>query len=512
MIKIEKRLVIFLFVLIMLDLLILSFINRKSLCIQSSWIDAVVWHFSEEETLNIYACDDKIKTLYNEDIADNVQTLNEHIIQVEKKLKGLGALVRGFRVHILNQSNNFMQIHGNELTLSANLISEQNGEALSRGLIKSWILQQQKAAGLDLFRLEALTNLLLSLSEIKLEQNLEWVDWAESSIFHGASNSAWCNSPLKQVEYESLCFEFEKQNANGGFSYIPLSLWFTKKIKVVYNQLSLENRLLFLKQFYLLIETLSLRPSENKGLLSLSDVTLYIRNETLAWSECFKAVNLPEVSEQLLKAYQYEEDNLSSYWDSLDFIFYQEADWSSEQIKRFQDLVLVEKNHKVIALNSKGFWLWPFVGAHSESSLDFKIKAKYIIYQSCEVPKVKDLLLKWSDRILWVQNCETKPKPIVFNGFLHRGLQYFSLDNANTKFISFYLPALNYLISKNSRVKDSVFALKPMQDQQSRLAELTSWKSALWNPQYRAYEVSSAIAVIDWFKLPDGTWPEIMLK
>jgi hypothetical protein len=513
MIKIEKRLIIFLFSLIFLDLLILSFINRKSLCIQSSWIEDVVWYYSEADSYSVKSCDSKIKTLYKEEIADSIQTLNEHIIKVEKKLKGLGVLVRGFRVHVLSYSSNFMQIHGNELMISANLITEQNGETLNRGLVKSWILQQQKSAGLDIFRLEALTSLFVSLSELKTEQNLQWVNWVQDSIFHVASNFSWCNSPLKQVEYDSLCLEFEKQNLTGGFSYLPSALWFAKKIQEVYNKLSLESRLEFLKNFPLLIDKLSANQSENKGLLSLSDVVVFLRKEILVWSDGFKALSLIEFSDQLLKSYQAEEDKLNSYWEGLDFIFYQEADWSAAQIKRFQQLAIEETNHKIIGLNAKGLWLWPFVGAQPESSLDFKINAKYVIYQSCEVPQVKSLLqMKWSDRILWVQNCEQEPKPIVFNGFLHRGIQYFSLDNADLKFISFYLPALNYLISKNPKIIDSVFALKPMKDQQNRLAELASWKAALWKAEFRAYEVSSAISVIDWFKLPDGTWPEIMTK
>jgi hypothetical protein len=512
MIKIEKRLIVFLFVLVFLDLLILSFINRKSLCIQSAWIEEVIWHFSEEDTFNIYTCDDKIKTPFKEEIADTIQTLNEHIIKVEKKLNGLGVMVRGFRVHILNHSSNSMQIHGNELMLSANLITENNGESLRRGLIKSWILQQQKTSGLDLFRLEALANLFVSVNELKVQPGEDLVDWTKSSIFHVASNAAWCNSPLKQQEYESLCLEFEKQSLSGSFSYMPSALWLAGKVNEVYGNLSMENRLLFIKNFRHLIENLSLTTSEAKGLLSLSDIVVYVRKEILAWSEAFKAVNQPIISEQLLKSYQSEEDNLNSYWENLDFIFYQEADWSSEQVKRFQDLVMLEKNHRVIGLNAKGFWLWPFVGPLNETALDFKIKSKYILYLSCEVPQVKDLLMKWSDRVLWIQNCEASPKPIVFNGFLHRGIQYFSLDNAEIKFISFYLPALNYLIVKNPKIKDSVFALKPMKDQQSRLAELATWKSALWKAEYRAYEVSSAISVVDWFKLPDGTWPEILIK
>jgi hypothetical protein len=406
-----------------------------------------------------------------------------------------------------------MQINANELVLSANLITEQNGEPLIRGLIKSWILQQQKSSGLDLFRLEALTQLFLGINEFKFQRSEDWLSWVQSSIFHVASNSSWCNSPLKQQEYGSLCLEFEKQSLSGGFSYQPSALWFAKKVYDVYNNLSLENRLLFIKKFHQLVESLSLNPSENKGLISLSDIVVYIRKEILAWSEAFKVLNQNQVSELLLSSYQTEEDNLNSYWENIDFIFYQEGNWSAEQISRFQELAILEKNHKVIGLNSQGFWLWPFVGFHPVANLDFNVKAKYVIYQSCEVPQVKDLLLmKWSDRILWIQNCETNPKPIVFNGFLHRGLQYFSLDNASIKFISFYIPALNYLIAKNPQIKESAFALKPMQDQQSRLADLASWKSALWKAEYRAYEVSSAISVVDWFKLPDGTWPEIMTK
>jgi hypothetical protein len=512
MIKIHRKLGIFLFALVFLDLLILSFINRKSICIQTHWIDEVVWHFSENEALNIYTCEDKIKTSYNEIIADSVQTLNQHIIQVEKKLKNLGGPVRGFRLHILNYSENYIQVNGSDLNISANLISEKNGEELIRGLVKSWILQQQKVSGLDLFRMESLTNLLLGMIDLKPQQNLEWINWVQASPFHLGSYFAWCNSPLKRFEYDSLCLKFERQSLTGGFSYQLLALWFAKNIEVVYESLSLENRLLLLKNFHLLIENLSLSPSQNNGLLSLTDIVVFIRKEISAWGSVFRAVKLPEVSEQLLKSYQIEENKLNTYWENLDFIFYQEEDWSSEQIKRFQDLAITEKDYKFIGLNAKGFWLWPFVGSHDVKSMDFKIKSKYVIYQSCSLPKVKDLLMKWSDRILWVQSCEREPKTIIFNGFLHKGIQYFSLENPDIKFISFYLPALQFFISKNPFLKNSVFAFKSMKNQQSRLAELASWKSVLWSAEFRAYEVSATISVIDWFKLSDGTWPEIMIN
>lgn len=512
MIKFERRLIIFLFALIFLDLLILSFINRKSMCIQSQWLEEVIWHFSSDSSVNIYTCDDKIKTLYQEEIADLVQILNQQIVSVEKKLTSLGPFIKGFRVHIVGYANNSMQIHGDELTISANLISETSGDSLKRGLIKSWILQQQRTSGLDIFKLEALASLFTNISEFKTQINEDWLKYIQGDLFRISTNSAWCNSPLKQFEYDSLCFELQKQTENSVFSYFSLAMWFGKKLKDIYSELTLEQRLLFLKNFPKLVETLSRSATENKGLISLSDVVVFVRKEFLLWSEAFKSIGMTEISENLLKSYQYEEDNLNSHWRNIDFIFYQKEDWSSEQIQRFQELVLTETNHKVLGLNEKGFWLWPFVTAVPERALDYNLKAKFLIYFSCELPSVQDLLTKWSERVIWIQNCDQKPKPIAFNGFLHRGLQYLSLDNPQMKFVSFYLPALNYLITKNPKVKESVFALKPMKDQQSHLAEVTVWRSALWKAEYRAYEVSSAIGVVDWFKLPDGTWPEIMLK
>jgi hypothetical protein len=512
MIKIERRLIIFLFALLFLDLLILSFINRKSMCIQSQWLEEVVWHFSSENAINIYTCEAKIKTLYQEEIVDQVQSFNEHLVSIEKKLISLGPFVKGFRVHVITYANNSLQINGNELTVSSNLITESTGEALKRGLIKSWILQHQKTSGLDLFKIESLFNLFANVSELKIQSNEEWLNYIQGNFFRAAANLAWCNSPLKQIEYDSLCFELQKQPEGSGLSQFPIALWFGKKLTDIYSKLSLQQRLVFLKNYPRLIEILSEVPSENKGLVALSDIVVFLRKEFLIWAEAFQKIGMAEVAESLHNAYQLEEEAVNSYWQSIDFVFFQKGDWSAEQIKRFQELALTETSHKVFGFNEKGFWLWPFVSAVPESALDFSIKAKYIIYHSCELPSVQNLMMKWSDRVIWVQNCDEKPKPIVFNGFLHRGIQYLSLDNSHLKFVSFYLPALQFLVTKNPQVANSAFALKPMKDQQSNLAEVAAWKSALWKAEYRAYEVSATIGVVDWFKLPDGTWPEIMLK
>lgn len=515
MIKVEKKLIYFIFALIIIDLIIISFMNRKSICLQSDVIQQAEWHFKESDpTFSVYSCSSNKKVIYNESIIDDLQNMNRLIYKIENHLKDMGNNVHGFKIHILTQSKNTLQISGDELFISNDLLHMDMDDHFYQGLIKSWVLLQQKKNGLDLFRLEVLSQFLFQVFEIQSsdEDQQRWTEASYSTKGRSTSLSAWCKSPLKQMDYESLCLDFNTAKEAPGFSHIPSALWFAHQLYLAYKQSPIEERLAILKRFDESIQKLSERLPEHKGISSLSELTSFLKSESIIWGDVFADLKFIHFKDNFLKSIEVENTKFLEQWTKLDFIFLQNKSWSMTQIRTFQNLALVEQKHFFIGLNNEGYWLWPFIGGLKVSALDQPIKANFVIYQSCIPPKVFELqkMSQWTNRVLWILDCDLKDNHVALNGFLHRGLQYFSLDNSKVEFVLFYLPALDFLIKKDPKIANGAFALKSMRGQQNHLAEIAGWSPPLWKAETRAYEVSSAIGVVEWFKFSNDMWPEIV--
>ncbi len=545
MIKFEKKILYFIFSLIILDLIILSFINRKSLCVQSHFVNEVSWYSkskpntestyspflqSEPSDFTVFSCNTKKKVLYNDEYVDNLNKINYRLSKLESKIATLSDLKKinlNLSIHIYKNINLFLKINSNEILISEDLLTDEKSDEFSRAIIKSWVFYNQRNLGLNLFRLETTTDLLMRIFKLNnvSDENIKWQNLIERPkfIFSGASFASWCQSPLMQVEYESICSEdIIKSGAAISLSSLSIVKWFSNLLYNAFTEIKVEDQIYFYKQLAFLIEELSeqvgfLDPLQKDSIdfNSVSEQKKFINTEIINWINKSEKIGLKNFSQQLERMRLKLEIPLNEKTQNLDFIFYQSKPFSKQQIEAFNYLTFIESDYSFLGLTNEGFWFWPFIGFHGESVYDIPLQAKYIIYQSCELPTVQSLLgfQRWTQRVLWVQDCDLKDNHLALHGFLHRGIQYFSLDNAKVNFMLLFLPSLNYLIQKNKKISHGAFAFKSMRENPTNyLAELAGWTTPLWNHKARAYEVKSTIGLVEWFKFTNDFWPEILIK
>jgi hypothetical protein len=135
------------------------------------------------------------------------------------------------------------------------------------------------------------------------------------------------------------------------------------------------------------------------------------------------------------------------------------------------------------------------------------------IYLTCEWPSVKTILdfQEHADKVIIVKSCPEEPVRPIYSGLLHRGLQYFSLDNKDINFVFVNIEALRFLIKQDESLRDKKLGVfSQANGRKNYLAEKANWVSALWNQRYRAYEVQATVDTVEWFKLPENTWPDFV--
>ena len=180
-----------------------------------------------------------------------------------------------------------------------------------------------------------------------------------------------------------------------------------------------------------------------------------------------------------------------------------------DELLSLQKLSIEETNYRLVAENPEGFWSLPWLTPISLKVFP-ELQVQNFIWISCEWPSIKDLMA-WrarSKKVILAQVCEDKKLPVLVASLLHRGFQFFSLDNKDLNVILVNLEGLEYLVKRDPNLlTKKVVTDRPSGKKSHFLSTIAGWKSALWNTKYRAYEVHATIDVVEWFKLPENVWP-----
>lgn len=507
-----KKMLGFLVILLVLDLLLLSYITRKPICLEGELFDQVEWVSSGGEIVKAYNCKANIKVPLSKVFLEKMPEIQKRVNQLEGllRLNFPSSVPLLLSIHEGTYQN--LLVSGDKISVSENVFFHRES-VLERAYLKAWLQQFEKSSHLNIFRLEVLTHFLALNLDLQKSLYNEWWPVLSQWPQMATSWSGYCQSPVKDEAHSSLCLQPAFSRKAELFTPFSLSFWFGEALRQSFQVLSVAEQMKFFKNFGPFIKTLSEKSASSEQSLapsSLKDLEQFTLSEAQIWKEGLSSVQFGAWGWNF---YDKVSEDLESYHSSLgrvDLLVRKDSAWTSEELQRLQELSLSEVNYRVVSENPEGLRSFPWLAPVRREAIP-DLRAQNFVWITCDWPLVSDLLNSApSKKVIVVKDCSEVPKSLIFSGLLHRGLQFFSLDNKDSQFVVVNLDSLKYLASKfpeilKMRLVDRAYD----KNLKHYLSSKASWVSALWNQQYRAYQVQATIDVIEWFKLPDNTWPDL---
>jgi hypothetical protein len=259
------------------------------------------------------------------------------------------------------------------------------------------------------------------------------------------------------------------------------------------------------------VSALSEGESQSLAEISLIEMEVYARREADIWKAALERIGFRDWGWNFASKVKGELDANKDSLGQIDLFIKTERNWSAEELRELQDFAIKEVNYRIVGDTPMGLWSFPWIVPLKVETFP-SLKAQNLVLSTCEMPTLDDLLaLKaYADKVILVKDCEPNPKPLIYSGLLHRGLQFFSLDNKDTQFIQINLEALQFLVQRDLGLRSKKLVLvSQTSDRKNKLALIAGWSSVPWNPKYRAYEVNATIDLVEWFKLPENIWPDL---
>lgn len=507
----SQSLMTFLIFLLVVDLILLVFLNRKPICIESSLIDHIEWISDDSKKATIYKCDLQKSAMNTESIIEKREDLQKRINVLENLLKINFTPKRPIKILILDSKSELIQSSSDTIIIDETNFFVKN-LALERAYIKSWLQQFQKikSQGLGLMRLDILTHFLLWNLGINNHYEPSWQNILSHWPQTATTWSGYCHSPIKDDIYNSLCINPTISQKDELFIPLSTSFWLSQKLWHSFQLLPLSDQIQFFKTIGQFVEILSESDSLDINEMTLRELQEFIKSEVQTWKQYLIKFGFRDWANNFEIKVNLDLESNSRNLGRADLLIKKSGSWTLKELNQYQQLSFDELSYRILALNQEGLWGFPWLAPIKPSALP-SVKSTSFVWITCEWPSVLELLdtQEHADKVLIVNQCEESKEPLIFSGLLHRGLQFFSLDNRDINFVQINLEALRYLLKKDGDLKEKrLGAFQQVDGRTHYLAAKANWASALWNPQYRAYEVQASIDVVEWFKLPDNTWPD----
>lgn len=507
-----KRMTIFLIGLLIVDLFLLAYLNRKPICIEATLLSEMEWVEANGQSSFVYSCEANVETRFSKVFFEKLAEIQRRIVPFERLLKGHFKPIHPIRLVIHEGPSDQLKVSSDVIVMNQSLFFERSW-LLEKAFVKAWLQQFQKGHGLGLLRLEVLTHLLVWNLGIREKVMQSWEPLLGQWPQFATSWSGYCQSPVRDIAYLPLCMSPSLTKNAEAFTPFSTNFWLGQKLWQSFQVLSVAEQLEFFKKIDRLVETLSDSEELPLSEMSLTELDGYSRSEADVWRHALEQIGFRDWGWNFVSKVTGDLDAYSNSLARADLYIQKNTAWTSEELLQLQQFALEETDYRLVAENDEGLWTFPWLTPVKSEALPY-LKTQNLILVTCRLPTVEELLenQKRSDKIIVVQTCDENPPALIYSGLLHRGLQFFSLDNKDAKFVVINLEALRFLVDRDSSLlKKSLFFDLQVPEKKNNLAQWAGWTSALWNSKYRAYEVQATIDVVEWFKLPENVWPDFKL-
>lgn len=504
-----KRMIAFLVILLVVDLLLLAYLNRKPICFESALFNELEWVFPDGQTAKVYNCEANRKVPLTKVFIEKLSEIQKRLSQLDSELRANFLPTSPIKLSIHDGPAELLQIASDHLIVSESAFFNKE-LLLEKAFLKAWLQQSQKGAGLGLLRAEILTHFLMWNLGMTEKVYRQWQavlgQWPQLAT----SWSGYCQSSIKDESYASICLTPSFAKRAEALTPFSLNFWLAQKLWQSFQVLSVKEQMEFFKKMHQFVEVLSSSEAEPLAEMNLLEIDQFARTEAQRWQIAFERIGFNDWGWNFSSKVASDLEAHRTSLGRIDLLVKKDRAWTADELLALQKIAIEEVNYRLMAANSEGLWGFPWLTPIREEAFP-EVKAQNVVWITCEWPQVSELMEMRShaDKVILVQECSDKVQPIFVAGLLHRGIQFFSLDNKDSKFILLNLEALDYLVAREpSLLKKRLVTHEQAANKKNFLAAKASWTSALWNPKYRAYEVSATIDVVEWFKLPENVWPD----
>lgn len=500
----------FLLVLLVVDLVLLAFITRKPLCIESTLIDEIEWITPDSKKTSLFNCNSKNKIPVEEVFIEKHDDLQKRISQLENLLKINFKPAFPIKLTIQGGGSSILQIAPDSIVIGEDLFLNKKW-VFERAYLRSWLQQFQKGQGMGLLRLDIMSYFLMWNLGVRDQFEDTWQSILKQWPYMATTWSGYCSSPIKDEAYTSLCISPSFTKKAEAFMPLTLSFWFAFKLWQAFQALPIGDQMGFFTTIPQFVEALSLTEDIPLSEMTLTEMDQFVRKEAEVWKLSLEKVSYSTYG-SIFQIKMNSDLDMVNDLGKVDLFVKKDNDWTAQEIQYFQNLTMNELNYRILSENPEGYWSFPWLAPISIKAIP-SVRAANFIFITCEWPTVKKLLdfQEHAEKVIVVKSCPDEPTSIIYSGFLHRGLQFFSLDNKDIQFIYVNIDALRFLIKRDESLRDrKLGAFSQSNGRKNYLAEKANWSSALWNQKYRAYEVQATIDTVEWFKLPENTWPDFV--
>ncbi len=501
----------FLILLLIVDLTLLAFITRKPLCFESTFVDKIQWMNQEKSTTTFYNCNSKNKIPAEPIFIEKHEDLQKRLSQLEGLLKANFKPILPIAVTIQSGGSSVLQFSSDSVVIGEDLFFNKKW-IFERAYLKSWLQQFQKGQGLGFLRLDVMSDFLMWNLGVRDQHDESWQSILKQWPLMASTWSGYCSSSIKDEAYTSLCLEPSFTRKAEFFMPLSLNYWLSFKLWQAFQALPMGDQIGFFNSIPKFIEMLSLTEDTPLNELTLTEMESFVREEASLWRSILEKTGYSSFGATFQMKLASELDMASSNLSKVDLFIKKDNDWSPLELQNFSHLAFQEMKYRVLTETPEGLWSFPWMAPINGKALP-SIRALNFVFLTCEWPNVKALLdfQEHADKVIVIQSCPDEPISVIYSGLLHRGLQFFSLDNKDVNFVYVNIEALRFLIKRDEKLRDKKLgAFLQTNGRQNYLAELANWSSALWNQKYRAYEVHATVDAIEWFKLPENTWPDFV--
>lgn len=476
--------------------LFFSFNHQTNICVQSNYIEKVVFKKAE-----VYNCSRNIRLDWNAQLDKEIKSLNENLLKVESfiKIKTKPSL----KLEILEQKNVYY-FSGNHLFLSKNLV--ENSQTLQLHLLKDWIGFYNPKIKENLILEDLLSHFKYYLLFGKLPEGFQSQDFQANVTWKRiqTSSNPSCVTNWKLTNSWDLCINSSYQFFDTSFDFVYDRLY-TKVLNSwvkSFNSLSLPQKYEINSDFknHLLNYKYSGAPSEirqnsfNFHLKVFSEFWMHDKN--IPSSEAGKKFLFSFLRD--LNKYNFNSLVENSQFDLI--YFKQNLNWTTVYENKNIHLLMKKYPHLKIAVsNFKEMIILP-VEKKIKIDIFSKIKSDQIVLETCSQMKVNDLIKysKVTEKLILTYDCD-------FNQFkkidqlLVQGAPGFAAQNLDVQFAQFHLPSL--LQKKEFLNGDSeVFQYVQARNVKNSVYEVFGWKELNWDQVTKSYKPKAYVDAIGYFR------------
>lgn len=501
----------FLLVLLVVDLTLLAFITRKPLCVESTLIDEIEWISSDSKKTSLFNCNSAHKIPAEEVFIEKHNDLQKRISQLENLLKTNFKPAFPIKLAIHGGSSSILQVASDSVVIGEDLFLNKKW-VFEQAYLQAWLQQFQKGQGLGFLRLDIMSHFLMWNLGVRDQFDENWQSVLKQWPSMTTTWSGYCAAPVKSEIYASLCIAPSFTKKSELFMPLTLSYWMAYKLWQSFQALPISDQMGFFGAIPRFVESLSLTEDTPLSEMGLTEMDAFVRKEVEVWKLTLEKVGYASYGATFHVKMMSDLDAVSNDLGKVDLFVKKDNDWTTQEVQYFQNLAFGELNYKFLAENPEGYWRFPWLAPISLKAIP-SVRATNFVFITCEWPTVTKLLdfQEHAEKVIVVKSCADEPATVLYSGLLHRGLQYFSLDNKDIQFIYVNIDALRFLMKRDENLRNKKLgAFSQSNNRKNYLAEKANWVSALWNQQYRAYEVHATVDTVEWFKLPENTWPDFV--